>query len=383
MKNIHISPNNLLYAGRMLREAKSIERLGIFSAVELVGVRHYGLPAEERISDGVVVYRMGIRPPMRNVLTKIIIMLYWSLVVYFRYFRDTVACINCHTVSVLPLGILLKYSIGCKLIYDVHELETETYSLLSSHRLISKVVEWVGIRFVDHTIVVSEGIREWYRQHYRLTDIEVVLNCPDEAEPEPPVDFRSLFAIEATTPILIYQGLLVPGRGISILIDAVADMGDEVALLVLGFGIMERDVKERAALLANVHFHPAVPPERMLSYTAGADFGMSLIESTSLSYEYCMPNKFFQYLTAGLPVLVSPTREQRALVERHDVGVVAADMTIASVRRAISDLLARDRKVLGENIEAIRESFSWRGQETKLAGVYRKLFPSVSLLQDM
>ena len=365
----------------MLREAKSIERLGIFSAVELVGVGDYGLPAEERISDSVVVCRLGARPPTRNLLTKIVVMLRWSLAVYFRYFRDTVACINCHSVSVLPLGILLKYSIGCKLIYDAHELETETH-VSGAPRLISKVVEWVFIRFVDHTIVVGEEIREWYRQHYRLTDIEVVLNCPDEAEPEPPVDFRALFAIEATTPILIYQGLLVPGRGISILIDAVADMGDEVALVLLGFGIMERDVKERVASLANVYFHPAVPSERLLSYAAGADFGMSLAEPVSLSQEYCMPNKLFGYLAAGLPVLVSPTREQRALVERHDVGVVTEDMTIASVRRAIRDLLARDRKVLGENIEVIRESISWRGQEAKLAGVYRKLFPSVSLVQD-
>ena len=75
-----------------------------------------------------------------------------------------------------------------------------------------------------------------------------------------------------------------------------------------------------------------MPHEDLLALTATADFGLSLIEPVSLSYEYCMPNKLFEYMMAGVPVIVSPTVEQRKLVERYGSGIVARSSSAADAR---------------------------------------------------
>ena len=60
-----------------------------------------------------------------------------------------------------------------------------------------------------------------------------------------------------------------------------------------------------------------------------------------MSYEYCMPNKLFEYVMARKPVLVSPTLEQRNFVETHGIGEVADTLTPGAVRIAVLRLLAR------------------------------------------
>lgn len=142
------------------------------------------------------------------------------------------------------------------------------------------------------------------------------------------------------------------------LAEAFGGLKRQVALVIMGYGEQVLRICKRSAELSNVFYHAAVPPDRLLSYTGAADYGVSVIEPVSLSYEYCMPNKLFEY-----PVLVSPTSEQRALVERYGVGVVSHDTTVEAVREAVVHLLSRDLGELLRAVERVKREFCWEQQE--------------------
>jgi glycosyltransferase involved in cell wall biosynthesis len=154
------------------------------------------------------------------------------------------------------------------------------------------------------------------------------------------------------------------------LVEAFAGLAGRAALVVMGYGPLADWLAGEAAHHADIHYHPAVAPEHLLDYTAAADFGLSVIEATSLSYEYCMPNKLFEYVMARKPVLVSPTREQSEFVRRHGIGEVTRDASPAAIREGVLRLLNRDQHALQDALMRTANEYCWEGQEVKLEFVY-------------
>ncbi len=369
--NIHLYPSQFLNESRILREARSLSRFGIFEAIDLVGSGGGGLPAEERVSPGVVIRRFGRRRENRTLLGKVADAVKWSGTVFRAYRQEPLACINCHSVAMLPLACLLKWFTGARLVYDAHELETETSGLGGFRKAGTKLVERCLVHQADFSIFVGQAIDEWYRSRYGLTNTAVIYNAPTGARPQATDVFRSLYDIPHRAPIFLYQGVLSEARGIPNVVEAFSSLQD-TALVIMGYGELADWVKGRAAAQANLYFHAAVPPDELARYTAGADFGLSVIEPTSLSYEYCMPNKLFEYLMAGKPVLVSPTREQRQFVERFGAGVVLGDTSVEAIICGVRELLARDRASMAAAIDRIRSEFCWESQERRLREIYEE-----------
>lgn len=370
MINIHLYPSPFLTESRILREAGSLSRLGLFERIELVGVGQEQLPGSERVQEDIRIVRLARRGAGGSMLGKIGATGAWSRAVYERYRKQRIACINCHSVSTLPLAVMLKRATGAKLVYDAHELETETNGLRGVRKYLTKQVERALIRHADHCIFVGAAIEEWYVREYGLGNTTVLYNCPPRQEIVHTDHFRKTYAIPADKPIFLYQGVIGEGRGIRILLEAFAGLADRAHLVVMGYGLLAAWFAEQAARHASIHYHPAVPPDRLLAHTGAADFGLSVIEGSSLSYEYCMPNKLFEYVMAKRPVLVSPTREQREFVQRHAIGEVASDSSVAAIQQAVVRLLERAPAGLRSALERTRNEYCWESQEAKLEAAY-------------
>jgi glycosyltransferase involved in cell wall biosynthesis len=95
-------------------------------------------------------------------------------------------------------------------------------------------------------------------------------------------------------------------------------------------------VRKYASDFPNIHFHPAIKPSEILSYTCSADVGLSIIENSCLSYYYSLPNKFFEYIAAGVPVIASDFPDMSAIVNEHKVG-----WTVDVNEEALSNLIAK------------------------------------------
>jgi glycosyltransferase involved in cell wall biosynthesis len=369
MINIHLYPSPFLNESRILREAGSLSRLALFDRIDLVGVGQEGLRCVENVQDDIRIVRLG-RRGSGSLMGKVAATGGWSHAVYQRYRKEKIACINCHSVATLPLGVMLMCSTGAKLVYDAHELETETNGLQGVRQYLTRQVERALIRHASHSIFVGRAIEQWYVRQYGLRNTTVLYNCPPRQQVKSSDHFRKAYSIAPDMPIFLYQGVIGEGRGLRILVEAFSALAGRAVLVVMGYGALAGWFAEQAARHGGICYHQAVSPDRLLDYTAAADFGLSVIEGTSLSYEYCMPNKLFEYVMARKPVLVSPTREQSRFVRTHDIGEVAKDTSPAAIQEAVLRLLARDPVALQVALARAGDEYCWEGQQTKLEAVY-------------
>ncbi|MBI2794342.1 MAG: glycosyltransferase [Ignavibacteria bacterium] len=197
-----------------------------------------------------------------------------------------------------------------KLIYDMREFYFALGPLEGKglrQRLISIAERW-WLRSVSRIIVAGRLDARIVQKRFRLSDTPYILtNTPPYREAVVSDKLRKLFSIQSSDIIVIYQGVVHPGRGLVPFINAMALMPD-VHLCIVGDGPALSEIRTYAEsdLVANrVHFHPSVPYDLLHPITCSADIGLCLIEPVSLSYEYALPNKFFEYMMARIPSVVS------------------------------------------------------------------------------
>ena len=334
-ENIHISPSPIVNAGRIFKETLSVARSGLFSRVIICGTARPGLPGHEDLAYGRRIERIGSAAMTRNshVLGRIREQLSWSRAVFKRYSRDDVGVVNAHSVAVLPVCYLLSRRCRAKLIYDTHELETETVATNGMQRVIFKRLERLLIVKCDAIFVVNESIAEWYRKRYHGLRPVIVRNIPQTEAAERPADLRSMLSIPPGIRLFIHVGHLVKGRNIRAILDAFSSPIVDAHLIFLGYGDFEKTVRDYCAKYPNIHWLAPVPPEDVVRYAAACDVGLCLIEPSCLSYKLSLPNKAFEYMNAGIPFFFTDLPEVNRLLgpsfDRWHVGDPARDLAEA------------------------------------------------------
>ena len=214
---------------------------------------------------------------------------------------------------------------GAALVYDSRELYT---ALDSSHgrphvSAVWGAVERRYVRRADAVLTVGEGIADRLAARYGIARPTVLHNAPEPpAAPDRDALRRALSLPDDGRLVVLYQGLFREGRGLGALTEA-AGAVDGVRLVLIGEGALHDEIAARGASLGDrLVLHPFVPPDRLAALTPGADLGACLIEPLTESLRLSLPNKLFEYLAAGVPVLASPLPEIRAVVERG-VGLLA------------------------------------------------------------
>ncbi|MCF8256808.1 MAG: glycosyltransferase [Flavobacteriales bacterium] len=204
-----------------------------------------------------------------------------------------------------------------RLIYDSHEFFTEVPELV--HRPRTRAVwEWLEgllVPRLQHAFTVSLAIADAYSVKYGVR-FQVVRNMPrlgerPPAEPEQP-------------PVILYQGAVNLGRGIDLAIRAMQYL-DSAVLRIAGTGDVLEDMlrlTQELNLTDRVQFLGRVPFAQLADITRTASIGLSIEEDLGLNYRHALPNKLFDYMHAGVPVLVSDLPAMRQMVEDHGVGEV-------------------------------------------------------------
>ena len=140
MINLHIYPSPFTRESRILRETAVIAEHCLFDRIIMVGVCAPGLPDRERVDDRREIWRFP-RDARSGLVGKLLTTWRWAGLVYQAFRREKVGCVNCHSLPVLGLCVKLARATRAKLVYDTHELETETNGLGGLRKLLSKIVE--------------------------------------------------------------------------------------------------------------------------------------------------------------------------------------------------------------------------------------------------
>ena len=236
-------------------------------------------------------------------------------------------------------------SAGGALIYDSREL----YAALDSSEgrphvaAVWAAVERRHVRRADAVLTVGDGIADRLADRYGIARPTVLYNAPDPvANPEHAALRRALALPDDGRMLVLYQGLFRPGRGLPALVEASRRVED-VRLVLIGEGAQEPEIRERGNEFGDrLVVHPFVPPDRLAALTPGADLGACLIEPRTESLRLSLPNKLFEYLAAGVPVLASPLPEIARVA--RDVGVLADPGDPAAVAAALRAALDPTRR---------------------------------------
>jgi glycosyltransferase involved in cell wall biosynthesis len=378
--NIHIYPSDMTAESRMMKITASLREFGYFKRILLIGIQSAATAAHEVIDETREIYRFprGIGIVRGRLLRKLWATIGWSWAIW-KFTRDKpITVINCHSLPVLPLCVALKLRHRALLVYDTHELETETTESRGVRRRFAKLLERALIGFSDLTFVVGEMIAQWYADTYRMAKPVLIRNIPELGSSvaigggvqDSPL--RAKRGLDADAIIVLYVGKLSANRGIERLLDLFSKLHNPIHLVCMGDGALVGMIQEYAKLHPTIHWLPPVPYAQVVSYARGADIGVSVIDHSCLSYTYAMPNKFFEYLQAGVPILIGDMPEQRAIVEEHQVGWVLPEGD-EGARLFIDSLSKDDIRQKQRNTVAVSTMYSWERERETLHAAYEKL----------
>ncbi len=369
MNVANIVLNDFTNDSRVLKTSRSISTLGY--NVTIVALHCDGL-AENECYDHFCLDRVKLKTRSWSKLKLIQLIKYFEFLIRVFYRYKKFDFVHCNDLEALPIGLLIKlFGSDVKVIYDCHEYQAETNDLDKFSKRMKGFLEWLLIRYVDDVIVVSESIAGEYIRLYNIRNPYLVLNCPTYYEQPKRNLFREKLDVRSDQTIFLYQGGLSKGRGIELLLDAFSDLDTDKSVLVcMGYGPLEGLIQEKAQQQNTVFFHPAVTPEVLLNYTSSADYGILFYEDTCLNHRYCSPNKMFEYLMAGLPVLTSNLFEMKRLVETEGVGIVAEENTVEGFRKALKASLNQDYAAIQKNVFSARKKYCWEEQENVLKEIY-------------
>ncbi len=287
----------------------------------------------------------------------------------------------------LSAGLKIKKSNpGSKLIYDSHEIFVETlnqsfpgqYSLPKRlvFDLLLKIMRRSALWFekkalaeVDYFITVNESLKNYFENLYGFKNIRIMMNCPEletKLVSEPVnIDYRQEFEWEKDAVIFIYQGALTQGRGLELLLKSMRDTPYSCKLIIIGSGALEYSLKDfcsKYQLNNRVKFIDFIPNDQLKYYTKTADVGINLLEPFNLSKAMASPNKLFEYIHAGIPVLASDTEENRKVLEEFDLGFLVTN-TRSDLCKGLAYFLDKNNKMSKIRFhEDARKKYCWENQ---------------------
>lgn len=295
---------------------------------------------------------------------------------------------HAHDLETLPLALGLRRRAGGRVVFDSHELFLEAAGRARLGRLRRWMIRTAEARWIheaDGVVTVNDAVASELVRRYGIEPPTVVRNCPPRWDP--PEGFVSpLRAAVAAAggdparPIVIAHGTFQRDRGYEELLAATDSMSG-LTIVFLGYGALERRFSDVAASdrwRGRLIVLPAVPPDALPSWLAGADLGACLIQPTTLNHRLSTPNKLFEAIAAGLPVVAADLPAIAAVVRSSGAGVLVDPTDKAAIHAAIAGLLddSSERARLAGNARvAAAAELHWDHEVRSLMDLYDAFTP--------
>ncbi|MFQ5908604.1 MAG: glycosyltransferase family 4 protein, partial [Thermoplasmata archaeon] len=286
-----------------------------------------------------------------------------------RLFREEgYDAVHCHDLDTLSAGVRLRRKTGARLVYDAHEIFG--YMIEEDYprpvAAAAQTMERALLPSVDHLITVNDAMREFYG-HLAGCPITVVMNC---AEPVP-----TYVPPKAEGFTLTYIGVLHHSRFFP---QAVEVLGDMPGLRFVIAGKREAsyaEVERLATGYASIEFLGTIPASDVLPRTLEGHAVLCLFDPRHRINQIGSPNKMYEAMATGRPIIVSKGTYSGEFVEEHDFGL-AIEYRGNALRQAVSEL--RDdpegRRAMGQRgLDLAHQEFNWDAQAEKLLAVYENL----------
>lgn len=371
---LHLSPTDIRYDSRILKELKSIEQLENYNLLA------YGINDNEghqyEIDPISYIQSFHFFTKKLYLLPRFLRLILFLLEAILRLpipaIRYRPHIIHCHDTLFLPIALLIKLFCNSILIYDAHELESNKGGqgkFLSKSTLLIEKLSW---KRIDLLISVSPSIINWYQNNLGSKENLLILNSPQlESVNEVCVSnnyLRERYNIPEYCKIFIYVGIIADGRGIDLCLNVFQSSEINSHIVFLGYGKDVKKVQEASLNFDNIHFHPSVKHDEVLGIAKSADIGLVMIEEASLSDYYCLPNKLFEFAFSNLYILASDFPDMKKIIKEYDLGTCSS-LNFKEFKQKISEIEAQKLYPSTKSLD----SLNWEFQSKKIVDYYNNI----------
>jgi len=301
----------------------------------------------------------------------------YNIRLFFYLLFAKVDLIFANDLDTLPAAFLAAKIRRKKIIYDTHEYFTETPELVHRPKVqaIWQKIENFIFPKLQFIFTVNDSIAELYKKKYNK-NLQVVRNIPPTYIPYR-LKTRKELDLPENKHILILQGTGInKDRGAEEVLTAMQYLQNCI-LLIIGSGdvlpALQKMTKE-LQLENKVIFKTKMPFEELRQYTCNSDLGLAIDKDTNLNYHFSLPNKLFDYIHAGIPVLASDLPELKKIINDYDIGYFLQNHDPKNIAATIEYIFenAERYKTVKSNTEKAREQLCWENEEKNLLQIIQQ-----------
>jgi len=296
---------------------------------------------------------------------------------------------HAQSLIVLPVVRDAARRLGGRFVYDVADYHTEAARLARMPWIVREVVrrrerDWA--RDGSGFLAVSDPVADLVVRRWSVPRPTVLWNCPPAWRPDHPGPvasdrIREATGIEPERPVVLYQGGFSVDRGVEELIAAATQprlMELGAAVVFMGYGRLESFIADAVVEHpGRIYLLPAVRPDDLMPWTASSDVSFVGQPPRTLNHKMNLPNKLFESIMAGVPVVVSEGNEQCRLTSDEAIGVCVDIDDPAAIAAACADLLSaspEERRTLRAHCREVALSkYTWDHTAVGIVELYRKL----------
>lgn len=293
--------------------------------------------------------------------------------------KDAIIAENPDVIHANDLNALIpayeaKKKIGCTLIYDSHEINTENFM---GHRKAffaeyMRNIEAKLVKRIDKMVCVSNAAAEYFADEYNIEKPMVVTNCSLKSEQYISTEKNPGFEV-------LNHGQFYEGRGYDIMVESIPLLKayPDIKLAIRGFGKLEDSLRSRVVELGgdNFIFYPKVLVRDLIPCASKSMVGVAITEAICLNFKLSVSNKLFEYASAGLPVIMSDIPEHRYLNDKYQFGIIIPENT----PRAFADAVIKfysDKDfydMCSKNAKKLSDEVNWENEFGKLIEFEREI----------
>jgi glycosyltransferase involved in cell wall biosynthesis len=305
--------------------------------------------------------------------------------------------LHAHDLSGGLPALLAQDDSGATIVYDSHEVFLESGHWARAPKavrsLLASQIERPLLERAAGLITVNPSVEQTLRDRYGVPALRaIVYNCVDTLEiAVRPTELREAMGVNTETPVALYHGVFSPVRGLRQIIDAALDPRlTHVHFAFLGFGPMERELQALAAqpeAAGRIHVLKAVSPDALDRWVAGADVGLMPNQYATLNEYVSTPNKLFESIGVGTPVVSSDFPERRRIIldgPEGPLGALCNPADPTDIARAILEVVggtAESRAGYRTRcLAAARARWNWKLQTSALLDFYERVTPTRRLV---
>lgn len=377
IKVLMISKSPLYNDSRVIKEATSLVKNGYYVTVLFITniVKNQNYVFQIR--------RLNKPPASRFIFTKFFfhfLKLIQILLIGVKLGPDI--C-HAHDLNSLPESFLISCICRAKLVYDSHELFYETaYGRRILLRFWRKIERLLGKR-IDAIITVSDPILRKILSNIGLNKKSVIIKNTVEKSKIDILNksfkniFHEKFPETREKIILLAQGQITKYKFDEAVLDAINNILD-VVLIILG-NVDENYKNEFLSKIQDgikkkkVYYLNAVDRDLLFKYTCSADIGLVLIRNICLNYYYSLPNRFFEFLSCGLPILSTNMHELKKLIKEFKLGEVYNYGSIEDFTNNLKKIIRNYNIYHSNSKQAFEKFLNWEQDEIRLINLYKSL----------